>query len=429
MTSRPSLGVSQRQPQPQPQRSLSGSGSGLSQRPTHQQQRSLSQQYLPQSPVRRSDTYNTDQSPDVSDLSQNRYPPAPRRGGSKLKLELVNDGIDHAGFSESPQTLDPLSGSKVFTPSRIMPNMSDTSDVGDVSPLPSRSFTSADVDSTPLPMPPRRARFLMPPSRPQRETSNSSASATIVKKDARPKAFALEPPSAAPRYFNMGKQQEPSSKTRMNSDPRGVCADLNKGFADFYPWTGGHPEDQFSDTIIRHGFFDKGNGQSSQDSQSARAPLLPALKHKSGLHTLSTVFATILNQRKLSGQITSASTFKPPPRVTLTDTKREVWLKDLANPSISLRRLSRTIPHGIRGRVLLDQCLNKNVPTDRAVWLAKCVGANEIRAFKRKGVNGTFVMGGETKWIRDWTANVEQFVETVSNSFSDDDWKAKVTYA
>lgn len=136
-----------------------------------------------------------------------------------------------------------------------------------------------------------------------------------------------------------------------------------------------------------------------------------------------------MNQRRHSGQITSASTFKPPPRVTLTDTKRELWLKDLANPAISLRRLSRTIPHGIRGRVLLDQCLSKNVPTDRAVWLAKCVGANEIRAFKRKGVNGQFVMGGETKWIRDWTVHIEQFVESVVSAFGEAEWKARVTYA
>ena len=427
MTSRPSLGVSQRQPHPQ--RSISSSG--LSQRPTHQHQRSLSQQYLPQSPVRRSDSY-TDQPPaDVlNDPSQNRYAIATRRGGSKLKLELVNDGIDHAGFSESPQTLDPLSGAKVFTPSRIMPmsEASDVTDMADMSPRPTRSFTS-DADSAPLPMPLRRARFVMPPSRPQQESPSPSTPAAAPKKEARPKPFALEPPSSAPRYSSMGKQQEPPSKPLGNAPPRGACADLIKGFADFYPWSGGHPEDQFSDSIIRHGFFDKGTAQTTQESPSSRAPLLPALKHKSGLHTLSTVFTSILNQRRHGGQINSASTFKPPPRVTLTDTKREVWLKDLANPSISLRRLSRTIPHGIRGRVLLDQCLNKNVPTDRAVWLAKCVGANEIRAFKRKGVNGTFVMGGETKWIRDWTVNVEQFVETVSNSFSDDNWKAKVTYA
>lgn len=418
MTSRPSLGVSQRQPQ----RTLSSSG--LSQRPAHQ--RTLSQQYLPQSPVRRSDSFG-DQNSDVPDVSQSRYATAPRRGGSKLKLELANDGIDHAGFSESPQNLDPLSASRVFTPSRIMP-MSDTSEVGDMSPHPSRSL--ATEDSAPLPWPPRRARFVPPASRPQQQQqgSSSNTSTPSAKKDARPKPFNLEAPSIAPRYSNMGKQQEPPRKMTTKTGDRGRFTNLSTGFADFYPWSGGHPEDQFSDTIIRHGFFDKGNGQASQESTSART-LLPALKHKSGLHTLSTIFTTILNQRRHSGQITSASTFKPPPRVTLTDTKREFWLKDLANPSMSLRRLSRTIPHGIRGRVLLDQCLNKNVPTDRAVWLAKCVGANEIRAFKRKGVNGTFVMGGETKWIRDWTVNVEQFVETVSNSFSDDDWKAKVTYA
>jgi mediator of RNA polymerase II transcription subunit 12 len=137
----------------------------------------------------------------------------------------------------------------------------------------------------------------------------------------------------------------------------------------------------------------------------------------------------VLNQRRQRGQVNTPSTFKPPPRVTLTDTKREVWLRDLANPATSLRRLSRTIPHGIRGRALLDQCLNKNVPTERAVWLAKCVGANEIRAFKRKGVNGAIVMGGEIKWCKDWTVFVEQFVDSVVSATSEDGWKAKATYA
>lgn len=157
--------------------------------------------------------------------------------------------------------------------------------------------------------------------------------------------------------------------------------------------------------------------------------MYPSLKQKTGLNALSTIFMGVLNQRRNRGQITAPSTFKPPPRVTLTDTKREVWLKDLANPTISLRRLSRTIPHGIRGRTLLDQCLNKSVPTERAVWLAKCVGANEIRAFKRKGVTGAFVMGGELKWIRDWTIFVEQFVDAIVASVGGPDWKERVTYA
>ncbi|KAH8156711.1 hypothetical protein CIB48_g11536 [Xylaria polymorpha] len=367
MTSRPPLAISQRQPQ----RTLSGSG--LSQRPAPQ--RSLSQQH-PQSPIRRSDSFNSEQGADGGDGTQTRYGTTPRRGGSKLKLELSNDGIDHAGFVESPQNPDPLSANKVFTPSRVM-SMADAPDLGDMSPQTSRCQT-ADGDSTPLPMPPRRARFAMPT-----------------------KGFQSAPVNA-PRDTN-----------------------TFSGHADFYPWRGGHPEDQFSDNIIRIGYFDKAPAQPTQEATSAKATLFPALKHKSGLHTLSTIFTNILNQRRHIGQITSPSTFKPPPRVTLTDSKREAWVKELAKPNVPLRKLSRTIPHGIRGRVLLDQCLNKNVPTDRAVWLAKCVGANEIRAFKRKGVNNTFVMGGEVKWIRDWTLCVEQFVETIIGAFAEDDWKSK----
>lgn len=413
MTSRPSLAISQRQPQ----RSLSGSG--LSQRPATQ--RSLSQQYLPQSPIRRSDSFNNEQGSDGGDGAQNRYGTTPRRGGSKLKLELANDGIIHAGFVESPQNPDPLSANKVFTPSRVM-SMTDAPDLGDMSPQTSRCQT-ADMDSTPLPMPPRRARFSMPTKRFQPPPTNAP-----VKKDARTKPFVLEAPPEAPKYSTMGKQ-EPCGRTRKNEGGPPRYTDAFSGHADFNPWRGGHPEDQFSDNIIRIGYFDKAPAPAAQELASAKAILFPALKHKTGLHTLSSIFTSILNQRRHIGQITAPSTFKPPPRVTLTDTKREAWLKDLANSTIPLRRLSRTIPHGIRGRVLLDQCLNKNVPTDRAVWLAKCVGANEIRAFKRKGVNNTFVMGGEVKWIRDWTLCVEQFIETVISAFNEEDWKAKVTYA
>ncbi|KAI1181140.1 transcription mediator subunit Med12 [Nemania sp. FL0916] len=416
MTSRPPLALSQRQPQ----RTLTGSG--LSQRPVPQ--RSLSQQYPPQSqsPIRRSDSFSSEQGGDGSDGAQSRYGTTPRRGGSKLKLELANDGIIHAGFVESPQNPDPLSANKVFTPSRVM-SMTDAPDLADMSPQTSRCHT-VDTDSAPLPMPPRRARFAVPDKRfpPPLPPTNAPG-----KKDPRSKSVALDVPNEAPRYSTMGKQ-ELCGTLRKNEGPR-PHANPSPGYADFSPWRGGHPEDQFSDNIIRIGYFDKAPAQLAQEATSARATLFPALKHKSGLHTLSTIFTGILNQRRHIGQITSPSTFKPPPRVTLTDTKREAWLKDLANSTIPLRRLSRTIPHGIRGRVLLDQCLNKNVPTDRAVWLAKCVGANEIRAFKRKGVNNTFVMGGEVKWIRDWTLCVEQFVEGVISAFTEPEWKAKVTYA
>lgn len=197
--------------------------------------------------------------------------------------------------------------------------------------------------------------------------------------------------------------------------------------ADFFPWLGNHPEDILSEHAAKQGSYDKTH--MPHESNTARPSLYSTLKNKSGLQTLSTLFVSAFEKRQAHGRVTASSTFKPPPRVTLTDTKREAWLKDLANPSVPLRRLSRTIPHGIRGKVLLDQCLNKSIPAPRAIWLAKCVGANEIRAFKRKGTSGTFAMGGETKWIKDWTSHVEQFVDGIIETCGKGpDWKSQMTY-
>ncbi|KAL2015051.1 hypothetical protein VTK56DRAFT_6423 [Thermocarpiscus australiensis] len=404
MTSWPPLGVQQRPPQHKL------SGPSLSQRPPPHQRVLSKQHHPPPSPVRK-DTGFYDLSPaDSSDGASGRHG-MQRRGGSRLKLEISHDSADsitHAEFSESPNAVE---ASKPFTPSRMMP--ADSSDVEDLSPHLSASLQTADHD-TPLPMPQRPLGFSA--SMPRREVPPTAANA--ARRDTRPKPFSLEVPAAAPRYSTHANLHQASA---VRSAPAPSTA-----HADFFPWTGNHPEDQYSENVIRQGYYDKGLF-STADTQSAKPILFPSLKHKTGLTALSSIFTAVLGQRRHNGQITAPSTFKPPPRVTLTDTKRESWLKDLANPAISLRRLSRTIPHGIRGRVLLEQCLNKNVPTDRAVWLIKCVGANEIRATKRKGVSN-LVLGGETRWIKDWTVSVEQFIEHVYFAFDDDAWKPKVHY-
>ncbi|GKZ36683.1 RNA polymerase II mediator complex subunit [Aspergillus brasiliensis] len=198
--------------------------------------------------------------------------------------------------------------------------------------------------------------------------------------------------------------------------------------ADFSPWTGNHPEDTLNDHTAKQGHYDR-TQVSQNESNTARPSLYAQLKHRSGLQMLSSVFSAALEKRQSHSTIATPSSFKPPPRVTLTDNKREAWLRDLANPSVPLRRLSRTIPHGIRGKVLLDQCLGKGIPVPRAIWLARCVGANEIRAFKRKGTSGTLALGLETKWVRDWTSTVQQFLESVIGTCGSSDWKMKMTYA
>lgn len=434
MTSRTPIGV---HPRP-PQRTLSSSTLPPAQRPPPQQ-RALSQQLFPSSPVRK-DSVLSDASSDSADPVQGqgqgpnqaqghgRLVTTPRRVGSRLRLELSN--IDPPGSTASASASASVSASvsaasspQSHTTSRV-PSMADAADVGDSSPAPSRaSAADYDNDNHPLPMPRRRPPTSQTYPELSRRLAAPSRPAPALKKDGRPRPWTVEVPKNSPRYPSAEKRHGATA-----GDP--FSRGLFSGNADFFPWHGGngkHHEDDWSPEAIQKGTWDRGN---QNETSTARMTISPAIKQKTGLSALSTIFMGVLNQRRHRGHVTAPSTFKPPPRVTLTDTKREVWMKDLANPAISLRRLSRTIPHGIRGRTLLDQCLNKSVPTERAVWLAKCVGANEIRAFKRKGApGGAFAIAGEFKWIRDWTVFVEQFIESVSSAFGEPDWKAKVTYA
>ncbi|KAF5027307.1 hypothetical protein F66182_601 [Fusarium sp. NRRL 66182] len=384
-----------------PQRSVSSSSLPV-QRPPPQRSLSHQQQFIPVSPVRKDPSF-IDLTSDPNDATPNRYSTTPRRGGSRLRLELSHN-VSTESFlaTESPQSL---------TPSRIP-----TDPFQAIAGSPS---ANSSANSTLMPMPARRPVASQPRSAPRITTTAPAP----IKKDARPKPYTVEIPPIAPRYLTANR---PDTTSRPPADP--FSKGLNSGYADFFPWNGAHHEDEWSSEAITKGTWDKVN-LNVPETASAKLAIFPALKQKTGLNALSTIFMGVLNQRRHRGQINAPSTFKPPPRVTLTDTKREVWLKDLANPAISLRRLSRTIPHGIRGRTLLDQCLNKNVPAERAVWLAKCVGANEIRGLKRKGINGAFVMGGELKWARDWTVFVEQFVDAVVAGFGENDWKNRVTYA
>lgn len=338
----------------------------------------------------------------------------PRIGTSRLRVEISTDS-KAADLHESPK---PTSAStptwKPSLPPRGRPQLHfDVPSVSNLSPRPSQDGTQNEAIIKPMPLPVRPGKRVPPTAEKSRPTPASS-----VKKDGRPKPYTLEIPALAPRYPPNGRLHLYCTEIML----------MYAGHADFYPWTGNHPEDQFSESVIRQGYFDKAQ-MTQNETGSAKAHIFPALKHKSGLQTLSSLFTSVLAQRRAHGQIKSASTFKPPPRVTVTDTKREMWLKDLANPTISLRRLSRSIPHGIRGKVLLEQSLSKNIPIERAVWLAKCVGANELRSFRRKGVSGTFAMGGEAKWIRDFTVCVEQFVESIIGTCGEKDFKTRINYA
>jgi mediator of RNA polymerase II transcription subunit 12 len=191
--------------------------------------------------------------------------------------------------------------------------------------------------------------------------------------------------------------------------------------ADVFPWTGNNPEDTLTEALVKVGISNK--PQIMNETNTARPSLWSNLKNKSGLTTLSTLFVAVLEKRQQTGRLQEPNTFKPPPRLTLRDTAREQWLYDLSNPAVGLRRLSRTIPHGLTGKVLLEQCLNKNIPLPRALWLARCVGINELRAHKRKGQAGTVT------WVRGWTSSVEQFLDSILSGIGTGEWKQRITYS
>ncbi|KAH8803190.1 RNA polymerase-like protein II mediator complex component Srb8 [Xylogone sp. PMI_703] len=402
--------------------------------------RSLSQQYHLSSPAaRRSNDNFVDLTLEDTEAVHGQYGAVPKHGSSRLRSEFFQDsrgpglvespkptsekdasleadaGSDVRVLTDAANTPDSKGGSKGMLDVKASSDASRTTRIlpihrgrpllwfdapkpGGISPAATEE-PSKEAPPRPLPLPARPGRHLPPPN----DDKARHASSSVAKKDGRPKPYSLTAPSIAPVY-------------------------ANSSVADFFPWTGNHPEDQFSDAIIRHGFLEK-NTLAQNETGTAKGSIFPALKQKSSLQTISSLLTNILTQRRTHGKITSPSTFKPPPRVTVTDAKRELWLKNLANPDIALRRLNRSIPHGIRGKVLLEQSLSKNIPIARAVWLAKCVGANELRAFRRKGVTGRLAIGGEAKWIRDFTICVEQFLESAVGSCGEADFKQKINYA
>ncbi|KAF3161932.1 RNA polymerase II mediator complex subunit [Orbilia oligospora] len=230
------------------------------------------------------------------------------------------------------------------------------------------------------------------PKRSTRQKVAPQPTTQAASKDNKLKSYMIEPPLGCHSYpfrDNSGKELK---------DPK---------FPDFFPWKGTHPEDHVTESAARTGFSDK---MHSGEQSSAKVLLAPLIKKNVGVDIISSIFVTILEKRQHIGRISTPSTFKFPPRVTFPGAKKESWLRDLANPDIPLRRLSRTIPLGLRGKELLDECTAKNIPLLRALWYVRCVGANELRSLKRKGA-GSLAVGNETKWLREWTQGVVQYLE------------------
>jgi hypothetical protein len=236
-------------------------------------------------------------------------------------------------------------------------------------------------------------------------------------------------PQSRPTHRSRPTREVPCTPDAL-PPPEGAPQLVNGKPAAYFPWGNRkHAEDVLSDINVKQGFYDRPPNPPEKELNTARVPLFNAFKHRSGVESLSTLFNIILEAKVKRGLLSSTTTFKPPPRVTLAEPRKKSWIADLSDPNVPLKRLSRTIPQGIRGLSLLEQCLQNTVPLSRAIWFVKCVGANEIRTLKRKGVSQAQAVGGERNWLREWTLSVQQFIEVVLTQSGNTAWKANLQYA
>lgn len=224
-----------------------------------------------------------------------------------------------------------------------------------------------------------------------------------------------------------------------NGSATGPAAVNQHRYPDFQPWKASPRDEALAITHLQQGYAEL--PFVSNEFVSARNIMHNLLQSRNALPDLSSNFLKVIQTRS-ANNVVPQSSFKTPPRVTLTDQKREAWLRDLANNRVPLRKLSRTIPHGIRNKSLIEHCIVKNIPMNRAIWLVKCVSANELKTLRRKGstasatVSGTNTSAVEFNWISEWTNQVVEFLEKLSLDYlkfesfvkAKESWKFKIQY-
>lgn len=198
-------------------------------------------------------------------------------------------------------------------------------------------------------------------------------------------------------------------------------------YPDFEVWRQSAEENEIMKTHLQKGYYQ--SPVVKHEDQSGR-PLMAEILNKEEstkkrkLRVMGQVFIDAMHRRSVFNSIKNRESYKPPPRVTLTEHKKEIWLQRLADKKNPLKDISRAIPHGLRNKYLLEQCLSHNIPITRAIWLIKCISSNEQRHLKRKNAS-------ISKWVVEWTEQVTSFLEFVIESCFQDNtnWRNRFNYA
>lgn len=208
-------------------------------------------------------------------------------------------------------------------------------------------------------------------------------------------------------------------------------------FPDFETWKQTQEDDHLMKLYLAKGYSaPRDVAVEYQGGRSFVSPLFTAgnnhqLVKTNKLDQLNDLLASAQLKRREFNKVQPQISYKPPPRMTLTEHKRDIWLKRLSDPKTSLAQLSKAIPHGLRNKTLLEQCMIHNVSVNRTIWLIKCVASNEQRQLSRKpGSNINIIID---RWVIEWTDQITTFLEGIMIScFSSDprtEWSKSLDFA
>lgn len=159
-----------------------------------------------------------------------------------------------------------------------------------------------------------------------------------------------------------------------------ATADL--GYPGFFPPKPGQDEDVLSEVRVRTGFV-LGH-QVSAETFSAQAIINENLNAGDTLNKLEDLINEVFKRRADRVPSVPSSSFHIPARVTLSETKKQAWFADLANPDVPLSKLGKSVPHERKDHGLLDMLHQNNVAIPRAVWFLRVSGANETVGYRNK---------------------------------------------
>ncbi|KAI9255672.1 hypothetical protein BDA99DRAFT_442083 [Phascolomyces articulosus] len=185
----------------------------------------------------------------------------------------------------------------------------------------------------------------------------------------------------------------------------------NLGHPGIYPQKPTQMEDIMTESNVRTGFIDR--PAVSNEHTCAYDMVYSKLQDDQRvLDDLGTFAVDVLKRKRTAARIIGPSSFKPPMRSTLIESKKEYWMNELASGTQTLRKLARNVPHGFKGEKLLETLAGRQVPFLRAAWYIKVVGLSEMH--QRNANNST----QNISQAQQWTAIVVNHLRRQLNELS-----------